>query len=293
MKQGILITAYKNIEQLSDLLDAFDDNFVFYIHIDKKSEIPQIEIDKLKSKKGVLLVSQAYDIKWGGINHLKAILLLLEVGLKNAEITYFHLITGQDYPIKKSAEIISFMNENSGKEFMEYNSLPYKDWPRGGMNRLEHYNLNDVFNGREGIGRSIIMKLLAVQRILGFKRKFPASFPKDLYGGSTYWTLSKSCIEYVFKYLKSHPEYLKRFDYSFCSEEIFFQTIILNSPFKDKVVNNCLRYIVWEVRNNSFPANLDSSDLESILSSDALFARKIEHPHSDKLLKEVKSMRDN
>ena len=39
MKQAILITAYKDFEQLVLLIDQFDNDFNFYIHIDKKSSI--------------------------------------------------------------------------------------------------------------------------------------------------------------------------------------------------------------------------------------------------------------
>ena len=38
MKQGILITAYKNVIHLKKLINFFNDDFCFYIHIDKKTE---------------------------------------------------------------------------------------------------------------------------------------------------------------------------------------------------------------------------------------------------------------
>lgn len=289
MKQAILITAYKNIEQLNDLLDAFDYRFVFYIHIDKKSNICKDDINKLKSRERVLFVSQEYSINWGGVNHLKAILALLREAIKDEETTYFHLITGQDYPIKTPQQMVSFMEAHNGKEFMEYNKLPYANWPHGGTDRIDHYNLNDHLYGRDGFGRFVIMSFLAIQRRLGLKRKYPNNFPKTIYGGSTYWSLSWQCINYVFKYMEENPEYLERFEYSFCSEEIFFQTIILNSPFANMVENSNLRYIDWTERNNSFPANLDNSDLKPILESDSLFARKFEKPYSDALLMDIKS----
>ena len=37
MKQAILIIGYKSIDNIMRIIDYFDDNFQFYIHIDKKS----------------------------------------------------------------------------------------------------------------------------------------------------------------------------------------------------------------------------------------------------------------
>jgi len=77
---------------------------------------------------------------------------------------------------------------------------------------------------------------------------------------------------------------LNRLKHSFCSEEIYFQTIIMNSPFSDKVINNNLRYIKWEYKNGSMPAILDEEDYEEVEKSNQLFARKIEYPVSMKLV---------
>lgn len=292
MKQAILITAYTNIDHLNFLTDSLSAEYMYYIHVDKKSNIDQCEIEKLSEKKNVVLISQKYNVTWGGINHLKAILFLLQNALKDSDIEYFHLITGHDYPIKSSSEMTSFLEKNRGKEFLEYNKLPYNRWENGGYDRLLYYNVYDCFNGRKGWRNKMIKKLISIQRYLGLKRKYPKDFPQDLYGGSTYWTLSRGCIEYVFNYMKENPWYLRRFKYTFCSEEFFFQTLVLNSPFKENAVNNSKRFIVWEERNGNFPANLDMTDYDDILNSDAFFARKFEPKVSDTLITKLKSKKE-
>jgi core-2/I-Branching enzyme len=128
-----------------------------------------------------------------------------------------------------------------------------------------------------------------LQKKVGFTRKIKKSFPK-LYGGATWWSLTTACCNYVLDYIKANPSFLKGFNYTFCAEELFFQTIILNSPFKDKVVNNNMRLIIWEMRNGNIPANLDESDLETILKSDKLFARRFEYPVSKPLLEQLKTI---
>ncbi len=54
MKQGILITAYKNVNHLKKLINCFDDDFYYYIHIDKKSQIAKDEIELIQNAKNVV-----------------------------------------------------------------------------------------------------------------------------------------------------------------------------------------------------------------------------------------------
>lgn len=292
MHQAVLITAYTNVGHLHEIIDYMPDAFLFYIHIDKKSSIKASDITELRKKRNVVFISQKYDVNWGGTNHLKAILLLLEVAFEESSNNYFHLITGHDFPIKSPDEITAYLHENAGKEFMEYNRLPYDAWrdEDGGYDRILYYNMYDCFDGRKGFKRSLMKKLIVLQKKLRIRRSLPKDFPSELYGGSTYWTLSRKSIEYVFNYLKNNSSFLKRFKYTFCSEEIFFQTIILNSPLKNNVVNNSKRFIVWEERNGNYPANLDKTDLKKIQESDAFFARKFEYPVSKQLLEQIKEL---
>jgi len=284
--QAILITAYKNFEHLKNLVDFFDESYSVYIHIDQKSEVPAKYIEYLDQKSTVRLISREFNINWGGVNHLNAILLLAREALKDKSNIAFHLITGHDYPIKNLEEFNRFHFVNGTNSYMEYFPLPFDSWPRGGIDRLSRYNINDYVDGRKGLKKIFVEGVLKLQRIFGITRKFSDKFPK-LYGGSTYWTLSRDCVEYVFKYMDAHPDFKKRFDYSFCSEEIFFQTVLLNSPLKDNIIQDNLRFIVWEVRNGNFPANLDMRDFEDITKSKALFARKFEFPVSSELLSKI------
>lgn len=287
--QAILITAYKNYSHLCDLVKFFNNNFSIYIHVDKKSLITNEELELLRQYPNVKYTSKAYNINWGGINHLLAILHLSREALKDRSNKYFHLITGHDYPIKTVSEFSNFYDSNKDKDFMEFFPLPYNPWPEGGLDRLSRYNLYDCIDGRSGWGELLIKRFSKIQKAIGFKRPFYKGFP-TLYGGSTYWSLRRKSLEYIFQYIDTNPKYIKRFKYSFCSEEIFFQTILLNSPLKDNIVNDNLRFIVWEKRNGNFPANLDNSDYQDIINSHALFARKFEYPVSEQLLDDIKTL---
>jgi hypothetical protein len=289
MKQGVLITAYKEISHLKKILDFFDDDFYFYIHIDKKSQIPKNEIEIIQKSKNVMFISREFKVNWGSTKHLKAILLLSKKAVENEDIEYFHLITGQDFPIKSCNEIKSFLVKNREREYIENFEMPVKvrDWGKdSGMDRISYYNFYDLFNAKTIRGKITIRGLLEAQKILKIKRNIQQDLPK-LFGGGTYWTLSYPCLKYVVNYTEKYPELLKRFKWSFCVEEIYFQTLIMNSAFKKNVVNNNLRYIEWNQKNGNKPAILDKTDYDNIIKSDAIFARKFEYPVSKKLINKI------
>lgn len=287
MKQAILISAYKNFNHLEEIVNFFNADFTFYIHIDKKIKLPAKEVQKLESNKKVTLLSRKYVTNWGGLNTLKSILFLTKEALKDSSIEYVHMISGGDFPIKDSGYFSGFLNKNKGKQFIETHELPNKRWADGGMNRLHHYNLYDVFDPKGYWGARAIRYSLKFQKAFKLQRKISTTLPK-LYGGSTWWTLSVDCLKYVIDYTDKNPELLKRMKYTFCSEEIYFQTVIMTSPFAKSIVNDSLRYILWEYKYNTIPGILDEKDFPILKESTALFARKFDYPYSAKLLTLVK-----
>lgn len=292
MKHGILITAYKKVDHLIRLIESLNDDkdFSFYIHIDKKSKISDDEILNLRNLNQVAVVVKKFNVNWGGYNHLKAFLFLAQEAIKDPQITYIHTITGQDFPVKSNREIKSFFDENEGSEYIESFPFPLEGWPGGGFDRIKYYNYYDKLNPSSKVQKWLISFLVSIQKVFKMERKIDRVCGK-IYGGSTYWSLTRNFLSYVFDFIDRNPWFLKMFEHTFCAEEIFFQTIIMNSPFKNKVINCNLRYITWEYRNGSMPAILDSSDFEKIIDSKAIFARKLDFPISEPLFKQLQYRR--
>ncbi|KIA84626.1 hypothetical protein OA84_03730 [Kaistella solincola] len=102
MKHAILITAYKDFQQLANLVEEFPaDDYNIYIHIDKKSKVDENIISKVSSKENVKCIERKYVINWGGLNHLNAFLHLSRIPLKDGENAYFHVITAQKHQLYK------------------------------------------------------------------------------------------------------------------------------------------------------------------------------------------------
>ena len=283
MKHAILIIAHGNVRQLTRLISKFDSNYHVYIHLDRKWVLSKQEQEELSDFHVVKGIYSHYKINWGGFNMLKAALFLLNKAVRNRENEYFHLLSGQDYPVKHIAEFTQFMEENRGKEFLEYHTLPYSGWDNGTFRRYEYFFFHDLFNYKTEKGRRKISNVLHFQMQHNIKRRIPDHF-ETIYGGCCWFTLSRDCISYILEYTRKCPAFYKRLKYTFVPEETYFHSIVLNSHFKENVINRSLRYVDWRFRNGNYPANLDDSDLESLCLSDAFFARKFREDISCELM---------
>lgn len=285
-KHAILVVAYRNIEQIHEYIDLLDEDFYFYIHVDKKSNISKDRIDKLKENKNVKFVESVYKVNWGGKKFIEVLLFLAKEALKDKNIKYIHTSSESDFPLKSPKYIKDFFVENNGKQFMDIYSLPDDRWPNGGLDRFNKYHFYDQFNAKTKVGFKLIMFLLKIQDVLGINRKGVKKFP-PLYGGSTWLSLSYSGMEYAVNYAEKNPKFMKSLEWTFAPEEIYFQTVLMQSPYRENVVNEHLFYIDWEFRNGNSPAHLDVSDLEKLKVSEKLFVRKIQVPISDDLKAEL------
>ena len=102
-KHAYLVLAHRNWDQLTILLKLLDDNLNdIYLHIDKKSILSdeQIEIFKEAVTKSKLVLVNRVSVSWGGYSIVEGEIALLREATSNEEYQYYHLISGQDLPIK-------------------------------------------------------------------------------------------------------------------------------------------------------------------------------------------------
>ena len=298
MRIAYIILAHNSPEQLVRLIFKLNtDDVSFFIHIDKKTDktIYSQIFNQLNKLPNVFFVKR-YNSYWGSFNLVKATLEAINlIGKTGLEFEYVIFLSGQDYLIKTNAYIKRFLQENQGKEFIEYFPLPDNQWKEGGLIRIEYWHIywNDQYfcipEKREF--KSPIVSFLYSFLILPLvkKRKLPEGFA--IYGGSQFWCLTGECIKWINIFVKQNPKFVKRFNYTYCTDEIFFQTLILNSPFKDKVVNDNLKYIDWGGDINAYhPIILEKKDFEKIRESEKLFARKFAQSKDSDILDMIDKM---
>jgi hypothetical protein len=267
------------------MADVLDERFSFYVHLDRKSNAGEDEMLRLRNHPRVKCVLTRYNVNWAGVHHLYAIIDLLQEAMKS-DAKIFHAISGQDFPIKSSDEMDAFFKANPNKQFIEHFALPAGHWTNGGLHRIWYWYFYDWFDNKTRFGHFMNRATIKIQKVFGVKRKWPEELPA-LFGGGTWWSITRECAAYTMNYSQQHPELLKRLRFTLCPEEEFFQTIIMNSEFASEAVSDHLRYIDWHSRNGNAPANLDESDFEKIMSSGKLFARKFDYPVSESVVSKI------
>ncbi|EGP5552038.1 hypothetical protein DWT96_13310, partial [Enterococcus faecium] len=101
-KQAYLILAHGSLEIFSALIKTLDfkGNDIF-VHIDKTTDEKNFirEGNKLKSS-NIFFIEDRYKIRWGDFSIVQAELALLKSAISIGEYSYYHLISGVDFPIK-------------------------------------------------------------------------------------------------------------------------------------------------------------------------------------------------
>lgn len=279
LKHAYLIMAHENIEQLQYLIGLLDheQNDIF-IHIDLKVNISEIIF---KTKYSSIYVSQEYDISWGTYDQVQCELYLLNKASRRG-YDYYHLLSGSDMPVKKISTIIDFFEEHNGKEFIDIN-MSTENYSPEIKRRTRYYHFftklrhshrvklyNDIF--------AIIDRVfIGLQIIFRINRDVYYSFKP--YFGSNWFSITDRCAAFV---LANESYVRKRFKWVNSCDEIFLQTLIVNSPF----LANCykadgkycnLRYIEWNQTNgNAHPDIIDLSEWKRAVNSGCLFARKFD-----------------
>ncbi|WP_347292292.1 beta-1,6-N-acetylglucosaminyltransferase [uncultured Brachyspira sp.] len=258
-KNCILILAHKNHNQIMRLINHLKTDFDLYVHIDKRNKLNIKSFDNVN-------VYKEFKTYHGGVSLVIATLFLIEEAYKNNYDRYI-FISGQDVPLKTNKEIINFFDANKNKEYISYESINNSEAMYKEMSfRLNSYNFGKLY------------RLIFHRNIRELLSNFPLikrTTPKNIYYGSQWWNLTNNAIKYILDYTKQNPNFLKRFNYTWGSDEFYFQSILLNSEFKNNCINDCLRYLIWGVGT---PINFQMKDYENIKNNinNNIFSRKFD-----------------
>ncbi len=271
-RHAYLIIAHNDFDVLEKLLMLLDnDRNDIFIHIDKK--VKNFDFDYYKNivKKSGLCFTERTNIMWGHHSQIMCELLMLKYAVQG-EYQYYHLLSGIDFPVKKQSEIHRFFDENNGKEFVRI-----ADFDKNSIeSRVVYYHFTRYHRNRNKyirrIGRYIDRMLVNIQKRLKIFRKIANA--ANIKGGPNWFSITHSLAMYVVseeKWIRKH------FKHTLCADEVFLQTLITNSSFKENLyLNNRkysdnMRYVSWGA---NAPRVLDNSDFDLLINSNKLFARK-------------------
>lgn len=272
-KFAYLLIVHEYTYVLEILLKCLDDerNDIF-LHIDRKTKQFPVEKCKKLVTRSNLIIVPGVSVFWGGYSQIEAEMLLLETAVRKQHYQYYHLLSGSDLPLASQNNIHSFFDENEGKEFIRFQEAEFKY-----ADRIKYYYFGQKFNARRknkpaGLAEKIVKVSCAFQRIIGVDRNKNISFQK----GTNWFSITDEFARYIV----SKRDWVKSvFKYTFCADELFLQTILINSKFIDNLYHPVfdndkkaiMRYIDWERGN---PYTFRKEDFDDLIHSGMLFARK-------------------
>ena len=264
--QAMIITAYRGFDGLSRMLTALSRHALCFVHVDKKSGFTPEQMARLNALPGVRAISR-YEINWGSVYHLHALIDLCRMALEDSRVTHLHLISAQDFPCVSAAAFARFF-EGDDRIHMQF--LTTADYPEL-AHRYEHYHCMHRLNYRDMSERAQnwVGRIDRFQDMLHIRRRL--SVPHK---GLVWLSLPREAARYAVE-APQNRRLLRRLRYTYIPEEFYFQNAFEGTPWAEKITGDALRFSIWDEPERGTPALLEERDLPAIDASGCVFCRKV------------------
>lgn len=297
-RHAYMIIAHSNWEQLSILLTLLDSkNNDIYVHIDKKARQVPVSDLKTKIKLSNIQFYQEYTVYWGSFELVQTELFLMAKAHEK-HYDYYHLLSGADLPIKSQREIDRFFEEHKGYEFVHFDTDERLHTDKEIERRTQLYHFLQNYRRRYKMKifnfffTTLERSLLLLQLICRINRmkKYPDF---NIRYGSQWVSITDDLVDYLINQ-KNFIE--KIFRYTNCADELFIQSLVYNSQFKERLyhqqydddIHGNMRLIDMKKRGkNGNPYTWEIGDWEEIKDSDCLFARKFDIRKDEAVVRKI------
>lgn len=286
-----MISAYRDANHLSQLVDALDDRADFYVHVDLRTDIQPFE-EALRDK--VTFVPRHW-VSWGGWEQVEYQKELLGAVLRSG-VAYDRVVclSGQDYPLWSNEKIHRHFDDHPKTEFIMGMNLTRSNNKQQLSKIVQYHFFRDLkwcnlwWKNKFIVLSRNLMKILPI-------RKQPvtkiAGQEADVFFGSDYWAITLPCAQYVYEKLCSEKEMVHFFQTSFIPSEMCIQTLVFNSPFAAHAL--CYEgeyaglYALTPLHHIVYGKSIKTmtlADWPELKQSGKMFCRKVVSGTSDKLV---------
>lgn len=290
-KHAYMIMAHHRPDLLQFLIDALDDKRNdIVIHIDKKSDM---NTSQFHCNHANMVFIDRMEVNWGGYTQVECEYALMKAAVKLGHHSYYHLLTGANFPLWNQDYIHSFFEEKAGKEFIGFdNSTDYSLRVKYYVPFSEHGKLHGLTGKIIQLIRGIVKLFQNISNI-DLRNRTSYSIKK----GCAYFSITEELVRLI---LSKETEMKYLLGHTTCCDEVFVQTITFNSEFRDKLYeltneyDGCLREFAWPSNIGKFRPgwNFCMEDFEYLLNSHRLFAMKFESQDGIELINKIKEVRN-
>lgn len=272
MAVAYLIRAHHRPEQLVRLVERLaSPSASFFVHFDGRAPGSVYEAARagLAGREDVHWVPRV-DSYYSGFSLVRSVVGGLEQIERSGAPAHTVLLSGQCYPLRPAARIESFLADRRGQSLVEHFHLPSERWADedGGLDRIRYRYFERIRY------RTRLLRLPLLRR----------SFPVGLepWGGSAWGVLSDDAVRAVLAFRAERPDAWSFFRNVKAADEIFLQTVLMNSELRNLVANESAHHIEWP--GGSHPRTFTRGDFDRLAASDRLFARKFDVARDEEIL---------
>jgi hypothetical protein len=311
-----LILSHTNPEQLVRLVSVLREGSAGPIVVHHHVAGAPLAASALRQVPDARLVPWTEPVRWGDFSVLRRMVAALAWAVRYVEYDWLVLLSGQDYPVRPLSELERTLAQAGCDAFLEGRetvSLTGGAPAQGDFesdNRLWYFyrHLPVPLVGGSAAARALLraarhrwrnvrprgLPLWYVRDMphavwLGARRRStPYSDGFRCLKGSDWFAVSSRAVEMLVRVWKQERDLVRHYSRCISPSESFFHTVLCNSP-KMRVRDDNLRYISWppdEAREPS-PRTLTIADLDSIVASGKLLARKFDTRVDVRVLEEL------
>eukprot|EP00871_Galdieria_phlegrea_P003106 jgi/Galph1/3797/GphlegSOOS_G2448.1 len=261
----------------------YHENNIYAIHFDKHIAEEDVEralqLIGFKQANNVFLLPREKVSYWGISMLLNTLSAMTELLDKSSSWRYFINLSAADYPLLSPTRLRRLMAMAAGEPDYNFIQVLGANAARDHEYRLKQIHFDPAVFDADGNDLYTIS-----DRSHPYARQDTLNAQK----GEAWMILSRSFCNYVIREMEP-KRYLTRFATASASDELYFQTVFWNSPYRATLVNRIFRAIFWfhplNGTSGARPFNLDQASLfyDYIRCTGALFARKFTEQPSQTL----------
>lgn len=240
----------------------------YVIHIDKRAgENIFNEIDLFLSDYANTSLLERKDAIWGGYSLVDAQLRGIETLVTSgATWDYFINLSGQDFPLKNQTSIMEYLSKFDCYEFIKI----------ANQHQVRPETMHRIKNYVQELNGELVISTVSDRPFLNGVTP---------YIGNQWMILSRDFCEFI-TYSPEVNIFKDFYRNTLIADESFFQTVLMNTTFKSKIIFDDKREIDW-VESSDIklrPRDFLTGDSDMLINSSNLFARKFDETIDSNIL---------
>ena len=295
---AFLIIAHSDAPLLKRLCHQLREHAVF-IHIDAKAV--DFPVDQFNGLTNVTLVQPRLSVHWADFSMIEATLAMLKMAAATGEVfSKYVLLSGACYPVKPLPELAALFASDGDRNYIRFTQIKAgstlrnligRHWRMAPLIKLDGFGKSHPLRKMESLARVVLNKLSSKRG-----RHFEDEHGAPAYFGSQWWALSDPAVRFLLEKIARDPKLLNPFRSVYAPDEIFFHTLMGNSPFVQQ--SEGLQEDKSSATNQYAPLHMihpsqdrvfgrDSGDFELVRGTEKFFIRKISSKDSGALLDRI------